>query len=35
MPPTVGRIEWEGGQSSDDLGVVFQEPTLMPWATVE
>ncbi|MEM1352879.1 MAG: ATP-binding cassette domain-containing protein, partial [Pseudomonadota bacterium] len=35
MPPTLGRIEWEGGQSSDDLGVVFQEPTLMPWATVE
>ena len=35
MPPTLGRIDWEGGQSADDLGVVFQEPTLMPWATVE
>jgi len=35
MPPTLGRIEWEGGQSGDDIGVVFQEPTLMPWATVE
>jgi len=35
MPPTIGRIEWEGGQGKDDLGVVFQEPTLMPWATVE
>lgn len=35
MPPTLGRIEWEGGRSADDLGVVFQEPTLMPWATVE
>lgn len=35
MPPTLGRIEWEGGQGADDLGVVFQEPTLMPWATVE
>lgn len=34
MPPTLGRITWEGGQGSDDLGVVFQEPTLMPWATV-
>jgi NitT/TauT family transport system ATP-binding protein len=36
MPPTRGRIEWEGGAGggSDDLGVVFQEPTLMPWATV-
>lgn len=35
MRPTAGRITWEGGQSADDLGVVFQEPTLMPWATVE
>lgn len=35
MPPTLGRIDWEGGRGSDDLGVVFQEPTLMPWATVE
>ncbi len=32
--PTRGKINWEGGQGSDDLGVVFQEPTLMPWATV-
>lgn len=32
--PTRGRIEWEGGQGADDLGIVFQEPTLMPWATV-
>ena len=32
--PTRGRIQWEGGQGSNDLGVVFQEPTLMPWATV-
>ena len=34
MHPTAGRITWEGGQGRDDLGVVFQEPTLMPWATV-
>ena len=34
MHPTSGRITWEGGQGSDDLGMVFQEPTLMPWATV-
>ncbi|MGV8986827.1 MAG: ABC transporter ATP-binding protein [Cypionkella sp.] len=34
MRPTAGRIIWEGGQGADDLGVVFQEPTLMPWATV-
>lgn len=32
--PTRGRITWAGGQSAGDLGVVFQEPTLMPWATV-
>lgn len=35
MRPTAGRIDWEGGpMGPDDLGVVFQEPTLMPWATV-
>lgn len=32
--PTRGKITWEGGQGTNDLGVVFQEPTLMPWATV-
>jgi NitT/TauT family transport system ATP-binding protein len=32
--PTSGRIVWEGGQRQGDLAVVFQEPTLMPWATV-
>jgi NitT/TauT family transport system ATP-binding protein len=32
--PSSGRITWAGGQSENDLGVVFQEPTLMPWATV-
>ena len=32
--PTRGRIVWAGGQQTGDLGVVFQEPTLMPWATV-
>ena len=39
MRPTSGRIVWsEAGQAragGDKLGVVFQEPTLMPWATVE
>ncbi len=34
MQPTEGRILWEGGKGGGDLGVVFQEPTLMPWATV-
>jgi NitT/TauT family transport system ATP-binding protein len=33
MHPTSGRIEWHAGGDAG-LGVVFQEPTLMPWATV-
>ncbi len=33
MPVTSGRILWAAGKA--ELGVVFQEPTLMPWATVE
>ncbi len=33
--PTAGRIAWTGARGRGDLGVVFQEPTLMPWATVE
>jgi NitT/TauT family transport system ATP-binding protein len=32
--PSRGRIDWQGGRGENDLGVVFQEPTLMPWATV-
>ncbi|WP_147107806.1 ABC transporter ATP-binding protein [Tateyamaria sp. syn59] len=32
--PTTGRIEWSKPRAQGDLGVVFQEPTLMPWATV-
>jgi NitT/TauT family transport system ATP-binding protein len=31
--PTVGEIVWRGG-SVGRRGFVFQEPTLMPWATV-
>jgi NitT/TauT family transport system ATP-binding protein len=31
---TSGNIRWAGGQGEGDLGIVFQEPTLMPWATV-
>ena len=30
-PPSAGAIEWPAGKT--DLGFVFQEPTLMPWAT--
>ena len=35
--PSAGRIEWTDPQhatSRTDIGFVFQEPTLMPWATV-
>ena len=37
--PSAGRIDWPGaprdgrGQPVRDVGFVFQEPTLMPWAT--
>ena len=34
MEPTSGKIAWEGEHGSGSIGVVFQEPTLMPWATV-
>ena len=30
--PSAGRIDWP--QASHSLGFVFQEPTLMPWASV-
>jgi NitT/TauT family transport system ATP-binding protein len=32
--PTRGRIRWAEPPEPGTLGVVFQEPTLMPWATV-
>jgi NitT/TauT family transport system ATP-binding protein len=36
--PTRGAIEWvgaaEAGRGAGQIGFVFQEPTLMPWATV-
>ena len=31
-PPTSGAIDWRGARPA--LSFVFQEPTLMPWATV-
>jgi NitT/TauT family transport system ATP-binding protein len=34
LRPTSGRIIWNGVHDKGDIGVVFQEPTLMPWATV-
>ena len=39
--PSAGRIEWpttdhdSHGRPMRDVGFVFQEPTLMPWATAE
>jgi len=38
--PTSGIVEWAGAdpaarQSRRNIGFVFQEPTLMPWATVK
>jgi len=36
--PTRGTVEWPQGRAADaaegEIGFVFQEPTLMPWATV-
>jgi NitT/TauT family transport system ATP-binding protein len=33
--PTAGRIEWAGGAPRPgEIGFVFQEATLLPWATV-
>jgi NitT/TauT family transport system ATP-binding protein len=32
--PSTGAVQWAGTRRPLDLGFVFQEPTLMPWATV-
>jgi NitT/TauT family transport system ATP-binding protein len=32
-PPSAGFVTWPGG-AAGGIGFVFQEPTLMPWATV-
>jgi NitT/TauT family transport system ATP-binding protein len=32
--PTHGSISWRGARNKPEVGFVFQEPTLMPWATV-
>ena len=31
---TAGRVVWAGEVAVGDIGFVFQEPTLMPWASV-
>jgi NitT/TauT family transport system ATP-binding protein len=33
-PPSSGRVRWNDADSTNRLGFVFQEPTLMPWTTV-
>ena len=34
ISPTRGRVVWSGDNRQGSVGVVFQEPTLMPWASV-
>ena len=37
IAPTTGEVRWKGGPTADhrgQIGFVFQEPTLMPWADV-
>ncbi len=33
-PPSSGRVAWDGEGVAVSIGFVFQEPTLMPWASV-
>jgi NitT/TauT family transport system ATP-binding protein len=32
--PSAGEVVWSSSESRKNLGVVFQEPTLLPWASV-
>ncbi len=32
--PSAGTLDWAAADPRRDIGFVFQEPTLMPWATV-
>jgi NitT/TauT family transport system ATP-binding protein len=32
--PTAGALDWAAGEGRGGIGFVFQEPTLMPWASV-
>jgi NitT/TauT family transport system ATP-binding protein len=34
MEPTQGQVTWVDRQAEGHIGFVFQEPTLMPWASV-
>ncbi|MDT2023160.1 ABC transporter ATP-binding protein [Methylocella sp. CPCC 101449] len=33
MPPSEGTVRWQAG-AAREIGFVFQDPTLMPWASV-
>ncbi len=33
LTPTCGDVRWDGDVRPDDLGFVFQDATLLPWAT--
>ncbi len=33
LPPTEGSLSWTDGGRPDDLGFVFQDATLLPWAS--
>lgn len=33
LQPSQGTLDWEGGDRPDDLGFVFQDATLLPWAS--
>ena len=33
LSPTHGSVNWDGGARPDDLGFVFQDATLLPWAS--
>jgi NitT/TauT family transport system ATP-binding protein len=32
--PSAGAVEWTAPRAAGDIGFVFQEPTLLPWANV-
>lgn len=33
LEPTQGTLSWDGGERPHDLGFVFQDATLLPWAS--
>ncbi|MBB6250531.1 ABC transporter ATP-binding protein [Nitrospirillum iridis] len=35
IAPSAGRIRWSAPPAAGGIGMVFQEPTLMPWARIQ